>query len=84
MVRGRVEVVLSLDDLIEEVVLVGVRMLAAVVGAERKEAAGELVLILTFGLSAVYMFLFRIYSIPMGLSRVVVVMPSAGCSVVLY
>jgi hypothetical protein len=77
-------VVLSLDDLIEEVVLVGVRMLAAVVGAERKEAAGELVLILTFGLSAVYMFLFRIYSIPMGLSRVVVVMPSAGCSVVLY
>lgn len=30
------------------------------------------------------MFLFRIYSIPMGLSRAVLVMPSAGCQVVLY
>lgn len=46
MVRGQVEVVLSLDVLIEEVVLAGVRTLAAVVGAERYEAAGEFVVIL--------------------------------------
>lgn len=46
MVRGRVGVVLSLDGLIEEVVLAGVRTLAAVVGAERKEVVGELVVIL--------------------------------------
>lgn len=60
MVRGRVEVVVLSLDVRIEVVLAGVRTLAAVVGAERNEVAGELVVILNFDLGSGYMFLFRI------------------------
>lgn len=68
MVRGRVLVEGSLDVVrIEEMVLAGVRTLAAVVGAERNEFAGEFVDILSLGLRSGYIFLLRIYSIPMGL-----------------
>lgn len=86
VVRGRFEVVVvllrSLDVvLIEEMVLAGVRTLAAVVGAERYEFAGEFVDILSFYLRSGYMFLFPIYNSPMGTEVITVVtMPRAGVS----
>lgn len=73
MVRGRVEaeVVLlgSLDVVLieDEMVVAGVRTLAAVVGAERNEFAGEFVDILSFDLRPSHIFSFRIHSIPLGL-----------------
>jgi hypothetical protein len=58
---------LDVDLIEDEMVLAGVRTLAAVVGAERNEFAGEFVDILSFDLRSGYIFLFRIYSLPMGL-----------------